>query len=166
MSKTYRWPLILVLSATILAANLLAKTKLVQSWADPSAAGYTFSKVLAMAVMDNADIRRAAEDAIVGNIKRVKAIPSSTVLKQGEERDVESLKRKLREDGFDSAVVLRLFDASQKTQYVAPNVPDPYTSYWAYNSYTWKLWGRWPGARRRILGARPSSHRGRQQAGG
>ncbi len=138
MSIHHRWILSL---AVLVCTNAFAKTKLVQSWADPSAAGYAFNKVLAMAVIENAEIRRVAEAAIVKNIKRAKAIPSCTVLAQGDERDVESLKRKVREQGFDSAVVIRMADVNHKVQYVAPNVPDPYTSYWAYNTYAWPLGG-------------------------
>jgi hypothetical protein len=129
--------LILSLSTGFLCANLSAKTKLVQSWADPDASNYQFSKVLALAVLDNAELRRRAESAMVRNIKRVKAIPSQTVLPEGAERDVELTKKMLRDEGFDSAVVLRLFSSSSKTQYVAPHVPINYNSYYAYTTAAW-----------------------------
>ena len=136
-----RWMLVFVFSAVLLCTSVSAKTKLVQSWADPSAKGYTFSKVLAMVVLDNEEMRRVAETAVVSNIKKVKAIPAYKVLTNGEERDVERAKVKLREEGFDSAVVLRVFDVDNKVQYVAAHVPDPYTSYWSYNSYVWPITG-------------------------
>jgi hypothetical protein len=143
--KTYnRCMLAALLSVGIAGTSALGKTKLVQSWADPSVANYKFSKVLALAVIDNPDIRGRAEAAIVRNIKKIKATPSAVILQKGEERDVETAKRKLREGGFDSAVVLRLVIGNDRVQYVAPTMPDPYLSYWSYNTYAWPI-GATPG---------------------
>jgi hypothetical protein len=115
------------------------KTKLLQSWADPSAGQYQFKKLLAVAVIQHPDIRRDAEQAIVRNIRRVKAYPSITILAQGAEKDMEGTKRKLLEAGFDGVVVMRLVNLDNKIQYVAPTLPDPYVNYhsysmWAFNS--------------------------------
>jgi hypothetical protein len=129
--------LTLAVSAGILSANLSAKTKLVQSWADPSAANYKFSKVLTVAVIENNELRRRTESAMVRNIKRVKAVPSYTVLPKEEVRDVERAKQKLKAEGFDSAVVARLFATDAKVQYVAATTPDPYVNYWAYTNFVW-----------------------------
>jgi hypothetical protein len=129
--------LVLSISTGFLCASLSAKTKLVQSWADPEASDYQFSKVLALAVLDNAELRRRAEAAMVRNIKRVKAIPSQTVLPEGAERDVDLAKRIVRDEGFDSAVILRLHHSSSKVQYVAPHVPANYNSYYSYTNAAW-----------------------------
>ena len=139
MSNYNRWMLVVLLVIGITGASALGKTKLVQSWVDPSASSFQPSKVLAVAVIDNLQIRRIAEDAMVRNIKRVKAIPSCTVLQKGEERDVEIAKRKMREGSFDGALVLRLFSADHKVEYVAPTVPAAYTTYWTYGYYAWPL---------------------------
>ncbi len=113
------------------------KTKLVQSWADPTAANHQFKKVIAMAVIDNAELRRRAEDAMVRNIRKVQAVASYTIVAPGEEKNIEVLKRKLREGGFDSAVVLRLFSVDDKSQVFAATVPNAYTSYYSYRAWAW-----------------------------
>jgi hypothetical protein len=139
MTTCNRYMLAALLSAGMICTGALGKTKLVQSWADPSVKNYKFTKVLTVAIIDAPEIRRIAESAMARNIKKFKAIPSCTVLQQGEERDVETAKRKVREQGFDGAVVLRLVSGDNKIQYVAPTMPDPYLSYWSYNTWAWPI---------------------------
>jgi len=132
---------ILTLTLAIMGTSALGKgkTKLIQSWADPSVTSYKFSKLITVAIIDAPEIRRIAEAAMARNIKKFKAVPSCTVLQKGEERDVETAKRKLREGGFDGAVVLRMVSGDNKIQYVAPTMPDPYLSYWSYNTWAWPI---------------------------
>jgi len=139
MATCKRYMLTALLSAGMICTSALGKTKLVQSWADPSVKSYKFSKVLTVAVIEAPEIRRIAESAMARNIKKFKAIPSCTVLEKGEERDVEAAKRKLRAEGFDGAVVLRMVSGDNKIQYVAPTMPDPYLSYWSYNTWAWPI---------------------------
>jgi hypothetical protein len=135
MSIKNRWMLAMLLFAGIMGTNALGKTKLVRSWADPSASNYQFSKVLVIAMIDHAETRRTAEATIAKHIKRAKAIPSCTVLEKDEERDVEKTKQKLQKEGFDGVVVLRLYIAGEKMQYAAPNFPSYYWNYTSYSNY-------------------------------
>jgi hypothetical protein len=136
--------LALSLLAGFLCTNLSAKTKLVQSWADPAAANYQFSKVLTLAVIENNELRSRGESAMAKNIKRVKAVPSYTVLPKEEVRDMERAKAKLKAEGFDSAVVARFLPGQTKVQYVAGWAPDPYVNYWSYTNFIWPT-GATPG---------------------
>jgi hypothetical protein len=135
VKSSYRkWiPVLLVFGLMVPVAR--GKTKLVQSWVDPSAGNYQFKKLIAIAVITNPDIRSTTERAMVRNIRRFKAIPSYTVLVEGDERDTERLKGKLRDGGFDGAVVLRLVSVGDKVAYTAPNMPDPYINLYTYNTY-------------------------------
>jgi hypothetical protein len=139
MTTCNRYLLAALLFAGMMCTGALGKTKLIQSWADPSVKSYKFSKVLTVAIIDAAEIRRIAESAMARNIKKFKAIPSCTVLEKGEERDVETAKRKLKQEGFEGAVVLRMVSGDNKIQYVAPTMPDPYLSYWSYNTWAWPI---------------------------
>jgi hypothetical protein len=139
MTTCKSYILVALLSAGMICASALGKTKLIQSWADPSVKNYQFSKVLTVAIIDVPEFRRIAEAAMARNIKKFKAIPSCTVLQKGQERDVETAKRILREQGFDGAVVLRMVTGENKIQYVAPTLPDPYLSYWSYNTWAWPI---------------------------
>ena len=128
-------PVLLVVTMIVPVAQ--GKTKMLQSWVDPSVGQYQFKKILAVAVIDNADIRRQAEEAIVRNVRRGKGYPSISILTQGSERDMEGTKRKLREAGFDGVVVMRLATVDNKIEYVAPTLPDPYVNYYSYSIWAW-----------------------------
>ncbi len=139
MTIAYRRILLAVLLACLTVPVASGKTKLVQSWVDPAAGNYRFKKLITVAVIQNADIRRIAERALARNIKRVPAVPSIEVLAEGAGQDVEKAKRILKDNGFDGVVVLRFASVNDKTQYVAPTLPDPYLSYWAYNNWAWPI---------------------------
>jgi hypothetical protein len=128
-----------LLTIGMICTSASAKTKLIQSWADPSVKSYQFTKVLTVAIIDAPEIRRIAESAMARNIKKFKAIPSCTILEKGEERDPETAKRKLKQEGFDGAVILRMVTGENRIQYVAPTMPDPYLSYWSYNTWAWPI---------------------------
>ncbi len=135
-SPNRNWILLLfVFSLIVPAAG--GKTKLVQSWVDPTAGNYHFKKVIAIAVIENDEIRRITEQAMVSNIRRAEAVPSCTVLVKGDERDTERLKKKLRDGGFDGAVVLRLVGLGENLQYTVSKPPDPYINPYAYNTFMW-----------------------------
>jgi|WetSurSiteA1Bulk_404760.scaffolds.fasta_scaffold09741_2 hypothetical protein len=135
MSIKNRWMLAVLLFAGIMGTNALGKTKLIQSWADPSAPNYRFTKMIVIAMIEHAETRRTAEATIAKHIKRAKAIPSCTVLQKDEERDVEKTKQRLLKEGFDGVVVLRLYVAGEKVQYAAPNLPSYYWNYTSYSNY-------------------------------
>jgi hypothetical protein len=131
--------LLAVLLAGLMVPMVRAKTKLVQSWVDPAIRTYQLKKMLVVVVMQNPDIRRIAEEAVVRNIRNVPTYPSYKILAPGDEKDIEGTKRKLNEGGFDSALVLRFVSADDKVQYVAPTLPDPYLSYYQYNFWAWPV---------------------------
>ncbi len=139
MKISYRNLIVGLFALFLLMPLASGKTKLKQSWAAPNAGSYQFKKIIAVTVIQNPDIRRIAEEAMVRNIRTIQAVPSYKVLAPGDEKDMELVKRKLKEGGFDSAVVLRFVSADDKVQYVAPTLPDPYLSYWAYNNWAWPI---------------------------
>jgi hypothetical protein len=76
--------------------------------------------------------RRAQEDGLVAQIKKATAVPSYTFISDSELTDRDKVKQRIREGGFDAAVVLRLIDSKKMTSYVPNEV-----SYWnAYYGYT------------------------------
>ena len=115
------------------------KSKLIHSWADPDAGSYQFSKPIVVAVINEPHLRQVAEEAIVRNIKRVQAYPSYIVLREGELDDVEATKKRLLEDGYDGAVVLRLLDIEDKRTVVAQPYPSYYYNYWGYYGRAWSV---------------------------
>ncbi len=115
------------------------KSKLIYSWTDPDAPGYRFSKLVAVAVINDDSLREIAEEAVARNITRVPAYPSYVVLHEGELNDVERAKKRLLGDGYDGAVVLRLLSIEDRQSIVAPPYPDYYYDYWDYFGRSWSV---------------------------
>ncbi len=133
-------PQILLMSLTTISCIFLAgcdKSKLIHSWSDPDAGSYQFSKPIVVAVIDDEQTREVAEEAVVRNVKRVQAYPSYIVLREGELKDVERTKVRLREDGYDGAIVLRLLGIEDKIDYASAPYPNYYYSYYDYYNSAW-----------------------------
>jgi len=106
-------------------------TKIEKTWTDPSftpASTSTYKKVLVMGLMKDESTRRIAEDKMVAQFKNVTAVqsyqylqPSDTVRSMVEDR--------LKKDGFDAVVVMRLGDVDKSTSYV------PGTTYGGWYGY-------------------------------
>ena len=100
-----------------LAAGLLLltvacgpSTKLTSFWKDPSAGPFKFKKVLVMVISKDETIRRAAEDEVVRQITKTTAVPSYTLFPDTNAKDQDRMKAKIKEDGFDGAIVMRMVD--------------------------------------------------------
>jgi hypothetical protein len=127
---------ILIMLASVFPAGC-DKSKVIHSWADPDASGYSFSKPIAVAVFKDKQLRKTTEDAIVSNVKKVKAYPSYQVLKEEELEDAEGAKKILLAEGYDGAIVMRLVWIENKMDFVAASYPNYYYSYWSYYSTSW-----------------------------
>jgi hypothetical protein len=127
------------LAAVLLFAGFgCASTRVVESWRNPEATPTRFRKVLAVAVVDDPDLRRRAEDEIISHLKAVDALPSRAVIPDAERGDVEKAKARLRDAGFEGAVVLRPLGFEERVTYVPPSYTvGPYPSFYGYYGYAW-----------------------------
>ena len=109
--------------AALLAAGLAlaacASTRIVESWKAPGTGPLQFDKVLALAVVQNDDIRRTAEDALAAELP--KAVQSYKVIELAELEDRPRLREKLQQGGFDGVVTLRLASAREELSWA----PEP-----------------------------------------
>ena len=126
--------------AALLAAGLVlaacASTSVVDSWKEPGLKSLRFNKVLALAVVKNDSIRQAAEDALKGDLKNVQSVQSYKVLDLAELADNrEQAKARLRLDGFDGVVALRLVGSEQSLGWTTAAVP--LESFWGYYGYAY-----------------------------
>jgi hypothetical protein len=113
-------------------------TELVNSWKDPSAGPIRFNKVITACLCKDPGMRRTVEDALSQRIKGSQ--PSYTLLSEDDMRNREAAKAKVREAGFDGAVVMVLAGVNSKTTYVpgqAYAVPAAYGSMWGGWGYGW-----------------------------
>jgi hypothetical protein len=129
---------LLAAAALALLACACASTRLTAVWQDPAFRDATFHKVLVVFQNADAGLRRIVEDEMARDIPN--ATPAYQVLSDAELRDVERVKARVRELGFDSSVVMRVVGVEQQQTYVPPSVytvPGYYRGFWGYWGYGW-----------------------------
>src|SRR5262245_2868345 len=127
---------ILAAALMLLTAMSCESTKLVSSWKDPGTSRLEFHKVLVMVLSKDDSVRRAAEDTLVAEITKAQAVASYTIFPSEDFRSQESTaKEKIKEMGFDGAVVMRMVDKTQQTSWVPGGYPGPYYSFYGYWGY-------------------------------
>ncbi len=106
-------------------------TQITKSWVDPSLKAGTeksFTKILVVAALKDEGSRRIAEDKICAQIKNAKAIPSYSYL-TSTDTDQEQVEARLKKDGFDGIVLMRLTDVDKSVSYT------PGTAYGGWYGY-------------------------------
>jgi hypothetical protein len=124
-----------LLAAGLALAACGASTRIVESWKAPEAGPLRFNKVLALAVLKNEDVRRIAENALQGSLRNVQAVQSYKLFDAAELADRERLKERLREEGFDGVIALRLVSSTQEAGWTVAAVP--LESFWGYYGATY-----------------------------
>lgn len=112
----------LILSSCILLFLMLcscASTKIVNSWMEPNKeiTINKLKKVLVVAMFNNETSNHKAEDQMVSYLEG-KGIPSYNYLNNSFDKTrVEAIQNKIKKDGFDGAVTMRLIDVDKETLY-------------------------------------------------
>ena len=140
-----RMPMLALVAAAALSAGGCATTKLTDAWKAPDApAKFDFKKILAACVTGDDAMRRTAEDYLVLRIGPDRTTPSYKVVPASETQDMEKAKARVKEAGFDGAIVLRVVSVDQEDTYAPPaytggvGVPAGY-----YGGYYGSFWGDW-----------------------
>jgi len=109
-------------------------TKIEKSWTDPSVNPATikpFEKILFVVLVKDESTRRIAEDRLVKQ-SGGRGVASYTFLKPGDSKENEKeIAERLRQNGFDGAVVMRLANVEKNATYTPGN------SYGGWYSYYW-----------------------------
>ncbi len=96
-----------------------ASTKIVESWKEPNKE-ITISKlkkILIIAMFKDETSNRKAEDQMIDFLNG-KGIPSYNYLNKNFDKDnVNAIQSKIKKDGFDGAVTMRLIDVDKETIY-------------------------------------------------
>jgi hypothetical protein len=129
--------LVVILFAACMAG--CASTTIKDTWKDPSVSpeSMQFKKVLVVAMLPEAS-RRVAEDEMVRHV-RTQAVPSYTLISSEELKDVDAAKRKVKEQGFDGAIIMRMVGQEQRVSYVPGSYPGYYGSFYGYYGYAGSL---------------------------
>jgi hypothetical protein len=106
-------------------------TKLEKSWKDPNLStdqSIPFKKIFVVAATKDESSNRIVEDKIVAQIKNAVGVQSYTYLK-ATDTDQKVVEEKLKNDGFDGLIVMRLKNVEKSTSYV------PGSSYGGWYGY-------------------------------
>ena len=106
-------------------------TKIEKTWTDPSftpGSVNNYKKVLVMGLLQDESTRRIAEDKMVAAFKNVTAVQSYQYL-QPSDTVRSAVESKLKNDGFDGVVIMRLTNVEKNDYYV------PGTTYGGWYGY-------------------------------
>ena len=122
---------ILLYGAILLLAGCGPSTKIEKTWTDPlfnTATVQSYKKILVMGLLKDESTRRIAEDKMVAAFKNVTAVQSYSYLQPADTIRSE-VEDKLKKDGFDGVVIMRLADVDKSVSYV------PGTGYGGWYGY-------------------------------
>lgn len=122
---------ILLYGSMLLLVACGPSTKIEKTWTDPSFTPSTvqsYKKILVMGLLKDESTRRIAEDKMVAAFKNVTAVQSYSYL-QPSDTIRNEVDDKLKKDGFDGVVIMRLADVDKSVSYV------PGTGYGGWYGY-------------------------------
>src|SRR5688572_14486243 len=115
----------------LLLLTACASTVVTDVYREPASSYPRFQRIVAIALTDNAEARREAEDELVRRIGD-RATASYSVLTAEDERDPAAVRARLHSAGFDGAVVMTLLSASEEPLDVSGVYPDSYKQFTGY----------------------------------
>lgn len=137
MSTAHR--ILLLAFAALLAAVAggCATTQLTSSWSDPGLARVPFRKVLVVFQHPDSRLRAMLERRMAAEIPN--AVPAHAIFRDEEVRDVEKVRERVRAEGFDSSVIMRIVAVDRNVAYYPGGFhPAPYyRGFYGYWGYGW-----------------------------
>lgn len=127
-----------IASAATLSLTACHSTHLIASWRDPGAQPLHFRKAIGVFVTRDEALRRTLEDKMAEEIPNT--VPSYKVLKTSEVADTAGIERRLRNMGFDGAIIMRVVTVDQRVSYT----PGAYwygPPYYTFSNYWGTAWG-------------------------
>ena len=110
-----------------------ASTEMTHTWTDPNAKGKSLQKVAVIVMAKDPGLRRMGEDTAVTQLAGAQAVPSYQVLADTDLRNMDAVKAKLAEQGFQGALVMRLAGVTEQVSPVTYGTFDGYYG-WAAGS--------------------------------
>jgi hypothetical protein len=117
-------------------------TKIVSSWQEPNKQIKIskLNKVLVVALFNNETAQHKAEDQMVGYLNGT-GVQSYNYFKSGFNKENEdAIRTKIKKDGFDGAVTMRLIDVDKEKIYTPGETnfyPDYYRNFYGYYFNRW-----------------------------
>ena len=130
-----------LLVGTIIAASCTS-TRITSSWREPDkqVAVNKLNKVLVVALFKDETSRHKAEDQMAGYLNG-KGIVSYNYLKESfDKKNEDALREKIKKDGFDGAVTMRLVDVDKEENYTRGNISSYPAYYRNFSGYYYRSW--------------------------
>jgi hypothetical protein len=124
-----------ILAALVMAALLPActTTQMVAAWRDPSVQQVRFKRVMAIAPHTDPAIRRVIEEKLAEELRPgTEVVPSYTLIPEAQLQDQQAVHARIRELGFDGAVIFRIV-AIEREQVWVPGMYQG--SFYAYGGW-------------------------------
>jgi hypothetical protein len=135
--RLYRLSALMLVSVIAIAACASSGGgRMVHSWKEPSVKKLDFERVVTIALIEDGPTRRLAESEMA-RIIGPEAVPGFQVIPENEMRDVEKVKSRLKAEGFDGAVTVRLTDAEVEVRDEQDPLPTAYYTIWGYYGFVW-----------------------------
>ena len=133
---------LLSVAAALFLTSCGSGTKVVQSWRDPAVTAEegSIKKMLVIALLRDEATRRIAEDEIVAQLQG-RAVSSYLYLGPlPTELDMQPFMERLRTDGFDGLMIMRLAEVETQQTYVPGSYPAYYGSPYGYYGYSYPMY--------------------------
>lgn len=130
---------ICILLVTAALASCGPSTRIINSWRDPQVVVKTgeINKFMVAALLKNQSVRRLEEDHMA-SLYPGKAIQSYIEFGSEELKENEDVyNQKLKAEGYDGVVVMRLVNVEKNTRYVPGSYPLYYNTWHGYWRYSW-----------------------------
>jgi hypothetical protein len=114
-------------------------TRIVNSWRDSSVVIHlnALHKFVVAALLKNETVRRTTEDKMAA-LNPGKAIQSYTLFGSEDLKDKEEYyKKKLKDEGYDGVVIMRILKVDKDSRYVPGTYPTYYGSWRGYYGVAW-----------------------------
>lgn len=139
MSQPQRCFLLLVAAAMAALLGGCASTQITSAWKDPDLGRLPFRKVLVVFQHSDPELRMRLERSMAAEIPA--SVPAHAIFSDAEVRDIEAVKKRVRAEGFDSAVIMRIVGVDREVSYVPGrlySVPAFYHGFYGYWGYGWR----------------------------
>jgi len=127
----------------VLGISACSSTKITSTWQEPNKeiSLNKLNKVLVVALFQNETSRRKAEDQMVEYLSGKGVVSYNYLDKNISEKNEEIIREKIRQDGFDGAITMRLLDVDQEQVYSRNDI-SMYPSYYRnFSGYYFRNWG-------------------------
>lgn len=139
MSHAHRYLLLFAAAAMAALLGGCASTQITSAWKDPDLARLPFKKVLVVFQHSDAELRMRLERSMAAEIPN--SVPAHAIFSDAEVRDIAAVKARVRAEGFDSAVIMRIVGVDREVSYVPGrlySVPAFYHGFYGYWGYGWR----------------------------